>query len=597
MGVTDKPLPMKYRFHQLSILIVLVLLPFFLFWRIALVDALIGTGFGLDGAYNAAVLNADAPLLASMGLLLLGSWYIKPYAAGVGFRVVVLLLLLFYIADLIVFQQFGIRILLSSVQIYAAETTPILEQLQEFLGGPWMAVAKLMLLGVFALALLFPPKKPWKITVIFCSFLSLSAIVIALMPWKVNYVNSWVIQNYLAANFFVPEATTYSEGFVADVLNESSGEKQCEAGLNQRKNVIILMVESLSSYQSQVFGGIHDWTPELDALASEAVVYTNMHAGGFATNEGLVGILGGVRLFSPFNHMFRGVVPFQTAWGLENTVPREFNKAGYHTAFLTTGPLSFASKGDWLRDIDFQETEGNEHPFYRTWPRVQFAAAADEALYVRSLDWIAERSPQQPWMLSLLSITTHQPYLDPETLQPDPEQAFRYADRQAAAFIRSLKKSAYFENGILLVIGDHRSMTPLSKEEEGIFGPAALSRVQFLMFGRGTPAVHTGVFQQSDLLPSFHHWLSGEHCYQGQLTSVFAPDSIGRCAMHVRGSQHSLVDVFCPQGAGLVRLDGDATRFIQNEGITADQQAGILHAIAKERLAGDQRHLRWQSSQ
>ena len=71
--------------------------------------------------------------LASMGLLLLVSWYINSYAAGVALRVIVLLLLLFYIADLVVFQQFGIRILLSSVQIYAADTTPIREQLQEFL--------------------------------------------------------------------------------------------------------------------------------------------------------------------------------------------------------------------------------------------------------------------------------------------------------------------------------------------------------------------------------------------------------------------------------------------------------------------------------
>ena len=595
--MTDKSLSMKHVFHQLSILIVLLLLPLFFFWRVILVDSLIGTGFGLDGVYNAAVLNADAPLLVLMGLLLLGSWYIKPYAVGVGLRVVVLLLLLFYIADLIVFQQFGIRILLSSVQIYAADTTPIREQLQEFLGGPWLAIAKLVLLSVFALVLLFPPKKPWKITVLFCSLLTLSAIVVALMPWKVNYVNSWLVRNYLGANFFVPEAATYGEGFVADVLNESTMGEQCEAGLNQRKNVIILMVESLSSYQSQVFGGIHDWTPGLDALASEAVVYTNMHAGGFATNEGLVSILGGVRLFAPFAHMFRAVVPFQTAWGLENTVPREFNKVGYHTAFLTTGPLGFSRKGDWLRDIGFQETEGNEHPFYGNWPRVQFRAAADEALYARSLDWIAERSTQQPWMLSLLSITTHQPYLDPETMQPNPEQAFRYADRQAAAFIQSLKKSAYFENGILLVIGDHRSMTPLSKKEEDIYGSAALSRVQFLMFGQGRTGVHNGVFQQSDLLPSFRQWLGNEYCYGGQPTSVFSPESIGRCAMHVRGSQHSLVDVFCPQGVGLVRLDGDATKFIQNEGITAEKQAVILRAIAKERLEGDQRHLRWQSNQ
>jgi len=587
---------MKNVFHQLSVLIVLLLLPLLFFWRISLVDSVIGTGFGLDGAYDAAVLNADMPMLAAIGLLILGSWYIRPYVLGVMLRIIVLLLLLFYIADLIVFRQFGIRILLSSVQIYAAETVPVLEQLQEFLGGLWMAIAKLVLLGAFALVLLLTPRKPWPVTIFFCSVLTLSAVVVALMPWKINYVNSWVIQNYLSANIFAPETETYSKGFVEDLLNETVGPLTCGAGLSQRHNVIILMVESLSSYQSQALSGIHDWTPELDAMASEAVVFTNMHANGFATNEGLVGILGGVRLFSPFTHMFRAVVPFQTAWGLEDTVPREFNNAGYYTAFLTTGPLGFAKKGDWLQDIGFQETEGSEHPFYRKWPRIQFDAAADEALYARSLDWIAERSTKQPWMLALLTLTTHQPYFDPETLQPDPEQAFRYADRKAAAFIRSLQKMGYFENGILLLIGDHRSMTPLSKKEEDIFGPAAFSRVQFLMFGQGTASEHTGVFQQSDLLPSFRQWLSDEHCYDDQLASIFTPGSIGRCAFHVRGSQHSLVDVFCPDGYGLVRLDGDSTRFIRKEGISGQKQVVILHAIARERLEGHQRHLLWQQT-
>lgn len=587
---------MKYVLHQLSILIALLVLPLFFFWRVVLVDSVIGAGFGLDGVFDAAVINADAPLLALMGLLILGSWYIKSYVVGIGLRVIALVLLLLYITDLIVFQQFGIRILLSSVQIYATETATIWEQLQAFLGGQLIAIVKLVLLGIFSLTLLCAPKKPWTITILFCAALTLSATVAALMPWKINYVNSWVIQNYLSANMFAAEAKTYSEAYVADVLNQPSRELRCEAGLQQQKNVIILIVESLSAYQSKVFGGIKDWTPELDAIASEAVVFTNMHANGFATNEGLIGILGGVRLFSPFTHMFQAVVPFQTAWGLENTVPREFNEVGYHTAFLTTGPLGFSKKGVWLRDIGFQEIEGNEHPFYKHWPKVQFHGPADEALYARSLDWISERALEQPWMLTLLTITTHQPYLDPETLNSDQEQAFRYADREAAAFIRSLQKLNYFEKGLLFVLGDHRSMTPVSKEEEGVFGSAALSRVQFLMFGQGTPGEHNGVFQQSDLLPSFRQWLSDEYCYEGQPTSVFTPDSKGRCALHVRGSQHSLVDVFCPEGIGLVRLDGDSTQFIENEGIMGEQQSEVLQAIARERLKGDQRHLRWQQT-
>jgi len=578
----------KHAFHQLATLLVLLVLPFFFYLRAKLVDSVIGTGFGLDGAYNKAVLNADAPLFALMGLLVLGSWFIKSYTASVVLRLVVLGLLMFYIADMIVFEKFGIRIFLASVQLYGANTVPVWEQLQEFLGGRWIALVKLLLLGVFAIALLLPPKKPWMISILFCSALTLSATVIAVMPWKVNYVNSWLVQNYISANIFVPEARVYSKAYVQTV--RSTQARQCQAGLSRRPNVIILIVESLASYQSQAFGGVHDWTPGLDAIASEAIIYRNMHANGFATNEGLIGILGGVRLFSPFNHMFRVVVPFQTAWGLEQTVPGVFDDAGYHTAFLTNGPLGFSKKGEWMRDIGFQEIEGNEHPFYRNWPKVQFQGAADEALYARSLDWITARPPAQSWMLTMLTISTHQPFLDPETLKPNLEKVFRYADAEAASFIRALQKSEFFENGILLVMGDHRSMTPVSKEEEEIYGPAALSRIQFFMLDRASGGEHNGVFQQSDLLPSFRYLLNETYCHDGQMANVFVPDSPGRCAFHVRGSRPSLVDVFCPGAYGLVELDGDSTRFIENEGISTRKQSDILKMIARERLAGQKRH-------
>jgi lipoteichoic acid synthase len=577
--------------HQLTALVVLVSLPLIFYWRVILVDSTIGRKFGLDGAYDAAVLNADGPLLVSIGVLILGSWFIKNYMAGVMLRIFALTLVLLYIVDLIVFKQYGIRVLFSSIQLYGSQGAAIWDQLQVFLGGKWKALGNAALFGVFVIALVFMPRKPWKVSIFACLLLTFSATIASVMPWKVNYVNSWIIQNFLSANLLVSNTKIYSSSYIEQLAGRSEAAMHCQSGLSRQKNVIILIVESLSAYQSQLYGGVNDWTPEMDALSSQAVVFNNMHATSFSTNEGLIGILGGVRLFSPFSHLFRAVVPFETAWGLENTLPREFNAAGYHTAFLTLGSLGITRKGDWITDIGFQEMEGSESPFYVDWPVVQYKAAADEALYALGLDWIGSRQPGQPWMLTLLTISTHQPYRHPQTRVPDLEQTFRYADREAAKFVRELQGSGFFDNGILLVLGDHRSMTPVSKKEERIFGTSASARVQFALFGEGGPEKHDGVFHHSDLLPSFRNWLNEESCEQDSSFSIFDPDSEGRCAFHVRGSQPSLVDIFCPEGQGLVKLDGDSTRFINSDGISNKQQAVILHDVANERLTGHQRHL------
>jgi hypothetical protein len=133
-------------------------------------------------------------------------------------------------------------------------------------------------------------------------------------------------------------------------------------------------------------------------------------------------------------------------------------------------------------------------------------------------------------------------------------------------------------------------MTPISKTEERIYGTAAPSRVQFLMFGQEAAGKHNGIFHHSDLVPSFRHWLNQEYCNQGQSISLFKKDSKGRCALHVRGSQPSLVDVFCPEGQGLIELNGDSTQFVRSDGLSEEKQSKILLLVARERLAGHQRH-------
>ena len=395
----------------------------------------------------------------------------------------------------------------------------------------------------------------------------------------------------VSANIFVPEARAYSDTVAEELVSRPQPPLRCEKGLASDKNVIVLIVESLSSYQSKLFGGTENWTPELDKLGQDALIYPRMHANGFSTNEGMVGILGGVRLLSPFSHMlFRAVTPFQTAWGLEETLPRRFSQAGYHTAFLTTGPLSFASIGSWLEEIGFAEVEGGDSERYNNWRKIQFGAAPDEALYKRTLDWIAERPADKAWMLTLATVSTHQPYRDPETMQPDMEAVFRYADIQAATFIRALQDSGYFERGILLVLGDHRSMTPVSPAEEKIFGSAAPARVPLMLFGNEYSGTHPGNFQHSDFLPSFNHWLGAEHCQKQPFATLFDLDSRGRCAFHVQGAKQSLIEVFCPDSFGQVELNGDNTRFLSSYNMPAEEQQRLLGIIARQRLDGEKRH-------
>ena len=56
-----------------------------------------------------------------------------------------------------------------------------------------------------------------------------------------------------------------------------------EKGLGAHRNVIIILTESLSSYQSKFFGGLSDGTPRIDRIAEESLAFTNHHSNGYNT--------------------------------------------------------------------------------------------------------------------------------------------------------------------------------------------------------------------------------------------------------------------------------------------------------------------------
>ena len=538
-------------------------------------------------------LSADGWLLALMAALVLAAANIPSRLLAAGVGLVTALLLLLYIGDLVVLQLFGIRLFFVDIAAYGVETAAVWDQLTGIFGGMGPALAVLtLLLGVCLVPVLIPALAGrWTNGLL--AALMVSSLALAIVPDEPEYVNDWIYKNFLQANLHSGESVAYSDP-VAEGHQRAYEERwphRCLDGRSERPNVVVVVIESWSSYQSQAFGGLYDWTPELDAIARDHVRFTNFHAGGFSTNEGLVNLLGGVRLWAPFEHFFKAS-EFSHAWEIERSLPGLFNEHGYRTAKLTTGPLAFMRKGEWFDHIGFDEVEGNEHPFYLDWPQISFHAPPDEALYRRSLDWI-DSAGDEPYLLVMQTVTTHQPYTHPETGKSDMEGTFAYADEWAAWFHDQLKDSGFFDDGVLLITSDHRSMDPVRSGEREKFGHAAPSLIPMIVVdGDWTgPSKVDQVRQLSDVLPGFEHRLSADEVCLGEFeASLFEdPPHADSCVFHLRGGERGIVNVLCDSGEGQVRLDGDDTRFRWSEGLSDDRKARLLDAIATERMEGVRR--------
>lgn len=343
--------------------------------------------------------------------------------------------------------------------------------------------------------------------------------------------------------------------------------------------VVLVVVESLSNYQSRAYGGVHDWTPQLDRWSARGRQFTHFLANGKTTEDGLFALLTGqipIVQNGQRNMYASGLEPARP------TLPQILHEAGYHTAFMTSGNLSFMDKQTWLQKVGFQTISGHDDPFYEGLPRYHFDAAWDEALYAHALQWM--RQQQGPYFLVLETVSTHQPYFDPVAKKNSMEGAFRYADAALGDFLDTLERDGFLADGLVIVTSDHRAMVPASAQERQQLGEDHLSRVPLLMLGyKVGVAQESGAFSQQDLLPSLQHLLVPEEVclYPGQGLLWNMPGAApAQCIFMVRAQAPDSEFLRCEGKTFEIRLDGENTQYVGEQG-----PSQYIDAVHVQRLA------------
>lgn len=342
--------------------------------------------------------------------------------------------------------------------------------------------------------------------------------------------------------------------------------------------VVMVVVESLSNYQSQAYGGIHDWTPQLDRWAAKGRQFTHFLANGKTTEDGLFALLTGQM---PIVQNGRSTMYASELVASRPTLPQVLAKAGYHTGFMTSGNLSFMEKQGWLEKIGFQMISGHDAPFYDGMQRYHFDAPWDEALYEHARQWMGQQ--EAAYFLVLETVSSHQPYFDPIAKKTSIEGAFRYADAALGDFLDTLEQEDFFSDGLVVVTSDHRAMVPTSLQERQQMGEALFSRVPLLILG-GSVSVgqERRAFSQQDLLPSLQYGLAQEETclYPGQ--GVWStPEALpAQCIFAVQAPVPSSEFLYCGNKTFEVRLDGEETQYVGAPGLP-----NYLDAIHAQRLA------------
>lgn len=402
------------------------------------------------------------------------------------------------------------------------------------------------------------------------------------------YMHSWIYKNFFEYNLEVQsQSRKYSVDFTEEVQQYKENQT-CYENNTKPKNTIVLMVESLSSYQSKLFSELNNWTPNLDEIAKNNIYFTNFYANGFITEHAEVAMLtGDLPIIQPYSLTKKsGNTSFNSFYNLEYSIPNLLKKQEIHSEFITSSDLNFSNTGIWAKSIGFDYIEGSEHKDYKGLPRYHFEAAEDKYLFKRVLNRI-EKNKNKQFFLFIKTVSSHVPFINPENKKHSEEETIKYVDKQINIFYNNLKNNGFFDNGVLIIVGDHHPTAPVKSYAIEKFGEykATAAVPAIISFGDKKQKRISEQFQQTDIYNTILAQTGYSYCsnewqgYFNKTTNYSSPKFIS----HSRPEHRSFISVFNDNSIYNIHLNGDDTKIIENKEINNELKDKILLKINYER--------------
>lgn len=245
-----------------------------------------------------------------------------------------------------------------------------------------------------------------------------------------------------------PEIATSTEGQIRNVSRrvESSAPEE-------KKNVVLIMVESLSAHFLGAFGNHEDITPNLDKLAEDSLFFQNLYATGTRTCRGLEA----VTLSLPPTPG-RSVVKRPDNAHLFN-IGTIFRQRGYETTFFYSGYGYFDNmnaffSGNGFRIVDRTSFADDEITFSNIW------GACDQDLFNKTLkECDKSYAAGEPFFSFLMTTSNHRPYTYPQVIDiPSGDGrggAVKYTDYAIGEFLDKARRKPWFANTVFVIVADH----------------------------------------------------------------------------------------------------------------------------------------------
>jgi hypothetical protein len=187
-------------------------------------------------------------------------------------------------------------------------------------------------------------------------------------------------------------------------------------------------------------------------------------------------------------------------------LPDILRKNGYNTVFMQSAPLGYMRKDLLAEKAGFNEIIGGwQFENYITMGRW---GVDDATLYNYAVSKVKDlNKSDDPWFLTLLTVTTHHPFVVPGKTVPSKEEAVKYADDSLGMFMRALHREGLLQDTLLIVTSDEATF---SYAPEGIQRQLSTIHAPLVIVAPhlDSAMTHEELFTQADLQLSILDYLS-----------------------------------------------------------------------------------------
>lgn len=274
------------------------------------------------------------------------------------------------------------------------------------------------------------------------------------LPWNIVFSILNQNNNDNPFNYFPAKK---SAQIVSELYN--TGPIKIPSILSVKKpNIIFIIMESYTAKFVGCLGGEPGVTPNLDKIAAEGLLFTNIYAAGDRSEKGQVAVLSGYP-----NQALTSIIKTPTKTQQLPSITKSLEAEGYHTSYTYGGELEFANIKSYLVNSGFNKLISKYD--FPVSERTTSWGVHDEFVFNRFFNDV--KLEQQPFFATLFTLSSHEPYdvpMAPKFKGNDETTKFRnsvaYTDSCVGVFINRLKNDPLWQNTLVVFVADHGHPLP-----------------------------------------------------------------------------------------------------------------------------------------